>query len=117
MENDIYYYNDQIYFNAIKSNPINTNLFLDTYNIDFDLDNKRKDFLYANTCKGSSLQYQFVWREDMIEQLNVSDKKKLEELKDYPGWNEPAIMGCFLLLNKQFIRNDIFKKRWFGSIK
>ena len=78
--------------------------------IDFDLDNKRKDFLYANTCKGSSLQYQFVWREEMIEQLNVSDKKKLEELKDYPGWNEPAIMGCFLLLNKQFIRNDIFKK-------
>jgi len=78
--------------------------------IDFDLDNKRKDFLYANTCKESSLQYQFVWQEEMLEQLNVSDKKKLEELKDYPGWNEPAIMGCFLLLNKQFIRNDIFKK-------
>jgi len=78
--------------------------------IDFDLDNKRKDILYANTCNDISLQYQFVWREEMIEQLNVSDKKKLEELKDYLGWNEPAIQGCFLLLNKQFIRNDIFKK-------
>ena len=78
--------------------------------IDFDLDNKRKDILYANTCNDISLQYQFVWLEEMIEQLNVSDKKKLEELKDYLGWNEPAIQGCFLLLNKQFIRNDIFKK-------
>ena len=46
----------------------------------------------------------------MIEQLNVSDNKKLEELKDYLGWNEPAIQSCFLLLNKQFIRNDKLKK-------
>jgi len=78
--------------------------------IDFDLDNKRKDILYANTCNDKQLQLQFVWLKDMIEQLNISDKKKLKELKDYPGYYEPAIQGCFLLLNKQFIRNDIFKK-------
>ena len=78
--------------------------------IDFDLDNKRKDILYANTCNDKKLQLQFVWLKDMIEQLNISDKKKLEELKDYPVYYEPAIQGCFLLLNKQFIRNDIFKK-------
>jgi hypothetical protein len=76
--------------------------------IDFDLNNKQKDILYANNCNGTPLNLQFEYRKDKIKKFDIETRDKYDELQNYA--KHPSFQSCFMLFHRDLIKDDIFKK-------
>lgn len=75
--------------------------------IDFDLDNRQKDILYASDCNGTSLKFQFEYRDNFIENFDNEQKNKFEWIADNYS-NLPSFQSCFMLFHKNLIQDNTF---------
>ena len=82
--------------------------------IEFDLDNKQKDVLYANDCNETPLSYQFEYREEYVKKMDTEAYDKFVWITENWGdWNDspplPSFQSCYMLFNKDLIQDDTFK--------
>ena len=81
--------------------------------IEFDLDNKQKDVLYANDCNGTPLSYQFEYRDEKVKEFTTEQHEKYVWINETWGyWGKetffPSFQSCFMLFHKDLIKEDTF---------
>ena len=76
--------------------------------VDFDLENKQKDVLYANDCNGTCLKFQFEYRDFEVKRFNEEQQQKYEWIQENWGWDTPSFQSCFMLFHKDLIQNNTF---------
>ena len=82
--------------------------------IEFDVENKHTDVLYTNECNGTSLSYQFEYRDEKVKEFTKEQYEKYEWINETWGYwgNENFLLSfqsCFMLFNKDLIQDDTFK--------
>jgi len=81
--------------------------------IEFDLDNRQKDVLYANDCNGTPLSYQFEYRSDKVEKFSKEQDEKYVWINETWGyWHHkephPSFQSCYMLFHKDLIQDSTF---------
>jgi hypothetical protein len=77
--------------------------------IDLDLDNRKKDVMYANDCNYSPLCYQFEYRPQERKKFNKKQMERYEWMRE--NWmSTPSFQTCFMLFHKDMITTDRFDR-------
>ena len=81
--------------------------------IEFDLDNRQKDILYANDCNGTPLSYQFEYRSDKVQKFSKEQDEKYVWINETWGyWHHkephPSFQSCYMLFHKDLIQDSTF---------
>ena len=76
--------------------------------IEFDLESRQKDILYANDCNGTCLKFQFEYRDFEVKRFNEEQQQKYEWIQENWSWDTPSFQSCFMLFHKDLIQNNTF---------
>ena len=76
--------------------------------IEFDLESRQKDILYANDCNGTCLKFQFEYRDFEVKRFNEEQQQKYEWIQENWSWDTPSFQSCFMLFHKDLIKDNTF---------
>jgi hypothetical protein len=77
--------------------------------IDLDLNNRKKDVMYANDSNYTPLCYQFEYREPQLEKFNKKQLKKYDWMRE--NWmSVPSFQTCFMLFHSDMVSEVIFEE-------
>ena len=76
--------------------------------IEFDLESRQKDILYANDCNGTCLKFQFEYRDFEVKRFNEEQQQKYEWIQENWSWDTPSFQSCFMLFHKDLIQDNTF---------
>ena len=76
--------------------------------IEFDLENKHTDVLYTNECGGTSLSYQFEYRDEKVKEFTKEQIEKLKWVTDNYS-DLKSFQSCFMLFHKDLIQDNTFE--------
>jgi hypothetical protein len=75
--------------------------------IDFDLDNRQKDILYANDCNGTKLNLQFEYRDFKVVKFSDDQLEKYNWIIDNYS-KLPSFQSCYMLFHRDLIQDNTF---------
>ena len=75
--------------------------------IEFDVENKHTDVLYTNECSGTSLSYQFEYRDEKVKEFTKEQIEKLKWVTDNYS-DLKSFQSCFMLFHKDLIQDNTF---------
>ena len=76
--------------------------------IEFDVENKHTDVLYTNECSGTSLSYQFEYRDEKVKEFTKEQIEKLKWVTDNYS-DLKSFQSCFMLFHKDLIQDNTFE--------